>query len=70
MEAYTVPDVYFGDFSARAGESVSLMASSRNLISLAQQIVAFNNAPDFIKEVNISNIQKSIDGGGERIFLI
>jgi len=68
LEAYTVPDVYFGDFSARAGESVSLMASSRNLISLAQQIVAFNNAPDFIKEVNISNIQKSIDGGVSAFF--
>jgi len=68
LEVHTVPDVYFGDFSARAGESVSLMASSRNLISLAQQIVAFNNAPDFIKEVNISNIQKSIDGGVSAFF--
>jgi len=62
LETHTVPDVYFGDFSARAGENVKLMASSRNLISLAQQIVSFDNAQNFIKEVNVSNIQKSIDG--------
>ncbi len=58
LEVYTVPDVYFGDFSAQAEGSIKLMATSRNLMSLAQQIVVFNNAPDFIKEVNVSNIQK------------
>ncbi|MCD6442317.1 hypothetical protein J7L24_02140, partial [bacterium] len=62
LETYTVPDVYFGDFSAQAGESIRLMATSRDLMSLAQQIVAFNNAPDFIKEVNVSNIQKTKEG--------
>ncbi|OQX71380.1 hypothetical protein B6D52_01715 [Candidatus Parcubacteria bacterium 4484_255] len=62
LETYTVPDVYFGDFSAQAGESIRLMATSRDLVSLAQQIVAFNNAPDFIKEVNVSNIQKTEKG--------
>ena len=62
LEVHTVPDVYFGDFSASAGESVRLMATSRNLISLARQIVAFNNASDFIKEVEVSNIQKFDDG--------
>jgi len=62
LETYTVPDVYFGDFRAQAGENVKLVANSRSLISLAQQIVAFNNAPDFIEKVNVSNIQKSDEG--------
>jgi len=62
LETHTVPDVYFGDFIASAGDSVQLMATSRNLMSLAQQIVAFNNAQNFVKEVDISNIQVSVEG--------
>ncbi len=70
LEVYTVPDVYFGDFMASAGGSVQLMATSRNLIYLAQQIVAFNNAPNFIEEVEIFNIQVSPEGAGASFNLI
>ena len=70
LESYTVPDVYFGNFSASAGKSINLTATSRNLMYLAQQIVAFNNAPDFIKKVNVSNIQMSPDGASASFNLI
>ncbi|OQX70999.1 hypothetical protein B6D52_02920 [Candidatus Parcubacteria bacterium 4484_255] len=67
LESYTVPGVYFGDFNARARETIRLSATGRDLISLAQQIVAFDNAPDFIKDVDVSNIQKS-DAGVSAFF--
>jgi len=70
LEVHTVPDVYFGDFVASAGGNVQLMATSRDLIYLAQQIIAFNNAPNFIKEVEISNIQVSPEGAGASFNLI
>jgi len=62
LEIYTIPNVYFGDFSAQSGERVQMIATSRDLMSLAQQIVAFDNAEDFIQESNVSNIQKSDEG--------
>ena len=70
LEVHTVPDVYFGDFMASAGDSVQLIATSRDLIYLAQQIIAFNDAPNFIKEVEISNIQVSPEGAGASFNLI
>jgi len=70
LEVHTVPDVYFGDFMASAGDSVQLIATSRDLIYLAQQVIAFNDAPNFIKEVEISNIQVSPEGAGASFDLI
>jgi len=51
LEIYTIPNVYFGDFSAQSGERVQMIATSRDLMSLAQQIVAFDNAEDFYSRV-------------------
>lgn len=67
LEVYTVPDVYFGDFRGQAGETIVLAATSRDLISLARQIVVFNDAPDFIKKLDVSGVQK-IDEGVSAFF--
>lgn len=56
LEKYTVPDVYYGDFSAEVDNKIILNAVGRDLTAVARQLVAFSNAPEFVKEVNISNI--------------
>ncbi len=59
LETYTIPEVFFGDFSADTNGTVELSATGKDLLSIARQIVVFANAPDFIKETSVSNITKS-----------
>ncbi|MDD5625711.1 MAG: hypothetical protein PHG83_00925 [Patescibacteria group bacterium] len=59
LEIYTIPDVYFGDFSADTSGTVHLSATAKDLISVAKQIIVFNNAPDFVKNVQVANITRS-----------
>ena len=62
LETYTIPDVYFGDFSADTNGTVHLSATAKDLISVARQIIVFNNAPDFIKNAQASNIVRETSG--------
>lgn len=62
LENYTIADVYFGDFSAQAREPIRLNAQAQDLNSLARQIVAFREADDFVKKVEVSGVQKSGEG--------
>jgi hypothetical protein len=59
LENYTIPDVYFSDFGADTSGIIHLDASGKNLLSIAKQIVAFNQAADFVKEVRVSGVAKS-----------
>ena len=59
LETYTIPEVYFGDFSANTSGSIHLEAVAEDLISMARQIVSFSQAPDFIKEVKVESVTKS-----------
>ena len=56
LEKYTMPDIYWGDFGADTSGKISLTATGKDLISAARQLVAFSNAPDFIKSVSIGGI--------------
>ena len=62
LEAYTVPNVYFGDFTADTSGVVRLDVVGRDLISIARQIIAFSQARDFVKEVTASNVGKISKG--------
>lgn len=64
LETYTIPDIYFADFAADTSGTIHLEATGRDLISVAEQIIAFSNAPDFIKAVRASNIRKLPKGIG------
>ncbi len=62
LEKYTIPNVYFGDFSASIKDSIHLQATAADLPSLARQLVAFREADDFAKEVKLSGIRKVPQG--------
>jgi len=62
LETYTIQDVYFGDFSADTSGTVHLAATAKDLISVARQIIVFNNAPDFVKNAKATNIVRSPSG--------
>lgn len=58
LETYTARDVYFGDFTANTGGSIHLETTARDLTSIAKQIVAFKQADDFVKKVEVAGIRK------------
>lgn len=64
LEAYTIPDLYFSDFTADTSGIIRLDAMGRDLIDIAQQIIVFTQAEDFAKEVTTSNI--ALTPGGIR----
>lgn len=44
LETYTIPDVYYGDFSAEVGNKIVLPTFGRDLVAAARQLVAFSSA--------------------------
>jgi len=58
LETYTIPNVYFGDFSADISGIIRLDATGIDLIDIAEQYIAFFQAKDFVKEVTVSSIAK------------
>jgi len=69
LENYTLPEVYFGDFTAQAQEPVRLNAQAKNLIFLARQIVALREADDLVEKVEVSGVQKDGEGDGVQALL-
>ena len=62
LEAYTIPNLYFSDFTADTSGIIRLDAMGRDLIDIAQQIIVFTQAEDFAKEVTASNIALTPEG--------
>ncbi len=62
LEKYTIPNVYFGDFSASIKDSIHLQAKATDLPALARQLVSFRQAKDFAKEVKLTGIRKVPEG--------
>jgi len=56
LEHYTVPNVYYRDFSADDSGKIILPATAKTLSDVACQWLAFSNAKDFVKSANISDI--------------
>ncbi|MAF13487.1 MAG: hypothetical protein CMI53_01165 [Parcubacteria group bacterium] len=53
LEKYTISEVYYTNFSMAGTEGLVLSAVGRDYQSVAQQLVAFQQADDFIKTVSI-----------------
>lgn len=62
LETYTIPEVYYKDFSADTSGAIHLAAVGKNLISVAKQIVAFSNAQDFVRKVEVGGIVQTTEG--------
>ena len=62
LEKYTVSDVYYTDFSMAGTDKLVISAVGRDYESVAQQIVAFQQAADFVKSVKIDAATAEIDG--------
>ncbi|MDA2922903.1 hypothetical protein MYX07_06600 [Patescibacteria group bacterium AH-259-L07] len=62
LETYTIPNVYFGDFSATTSGGIHLDVVAKDLTALATQLVSFKTAHDFVKEAEVSGIRKIPDG--------
>lgn len=66
LEKYTIKDVYYtGAFSGSLGASISLSALTKDFTSVAEQLVVFQNAPDFLENVTITGAQKSASAGAQ-----
>ena len=55
LEQYTVEDVYFADFASSKEGSLLLSAVGKDYTSVARQIVAFQDAKDFVELVQINS---------------
>ncbi|MDA2936545.1 hypothetical protein MYX06_04985 [Patescibacteria group bacterium AH-259-L05] len=62
LEAYTIPDVYFGDFSAITSGNIHLDVVAKDLTALATQLVSFKTAGDFVEAAEVSGIRKIPSG--------
>jgi len=62
LEKYTLAEIYFGDFKADTKGEVKLNAVGKNLLSIAQQMVTFSEAKDFVKEIKVSEVGQTPTG--------
>lgn len=69
LETYTIPEVWFSDFSAEPSGILVLPAQAKDLMAAARQFVVFQEAP-FVQEVEISGISKGEVGISFQLRLI
>jgi len=62
LDANTVPGIFYDDIGADAGGKISLSAAGKDIISIVQQLVSFQQAPNFIKDISINNITRREKG--------
>jgi len=62
LEKNTVRDVYYTNFAMAGTDSVTIAAVGKDYRSVAEQLVAFEQAKDFIKDVRIDSASSEIDG--------
>jgi len=63
LEKHTIPEVFFRGFSANVSGSIHLNAQAKDLPSVGRQIIALQEAGEFIEKVDVSNINV----GGEAV---
>ena len=61
LEKYTISDVYYANFSMAGTEKLVISAVGKDYESVAKQLVNFQKAPDFIKNVSINNASAVIN---------
>jgi hypothetical protein len=65
LEKNTIPDVYYTNFVAGEDGGVALSAVGKSFSSVAEQLTAFREAKDFVKEVNITGASAQVDPTGQ-----
>ncbi len=69
LEKYTIDEVYYANFSMAGTEKVTLAAVGKDYESVAKQLVAFQQAKDFITQVDINSASAEVneEGGYNRV---
>ncbi len=68
LEEYTIKDVYYvGAFNGVLNSTINLSAETNNFTSVAEQLIVFQNAEDFVSEVIITGAKKSGSGSSSEI---
>lgn len=63
LEKYTVRSVYFTGMNADQSGRMTLGAQAADYASVARQLIAFESADDFVKDVSITSANMSEAGG-------
>jgi type II secretory pathway pseudopilin PulG len=61
LEKYTISEVYYTNFSMTGREQLVISAKGRDYQSVAKQLMAFQQASDFVKNVRIDSAAAEID---------
>lgn len=65
LQNYTIDDVYFTNFAASRDGTLRLSAIGRDYISVARQLVVFQNARNFVSKVEINSASARTDKDSE-----
>lgn len=60
LEEHTLPDVYFAGFRGDIGGKFTLVASTKDFVTLSQQILVFQKAPEVLS-VNVGEASRGGD---------
>lgn len=63
LEKYTLPDVYFNDFGVSTDKGISLKCTAKDSKAMVRQVIAFQNAKDFIAGMEVNDIGLVSDKG-------
>lgn len=67
LEKNTIKDVYYTNFSMAGQEKLIISAVGKDYTAVAQQLVAFEEANDFIKSAQVDGAAAQIDQDNERL---
>lgn len=70
LEKYTIDDVYFKSFAATQEGSIILSAVGKDYEAVAKQLVAFQQAKDFISDAKINAAVAAINQKNDIITLV
>ena len=70
MEKITIPQVYYNDINASLDGTVAISATADSYLSVAKQYLAYQNNPQAIKQVNISNLSGNQDEGVKFVIIL
>ena len=70
LEKITIPQVYYNDINASLDGTVAISATADSYLSVAKQYLAYQNNPQAIKQVNISNLSGNQDEGVKFVIIL
>ena len=70
LQKYTIDEVFFTNFAASQGGGLTMSAIGRDYHSVARQLKSFQEASDFISEVEIGSASASRDPETKEILFV